>query len=120
MRISDWSSDGCSSDLPEEIRSRIFDPFFTTKPIGQGTGVGLSVCHGMVSAHGGSIGVADAAGGGAVFTVLLPAGSPEAAPQPEAHSAPREAVRRQVLVIDDEPDITGFLVEVLEDRKSVV
>src|SRR3546814_1718016 len=68
----------------------------------------------MVGAHGGSIGVAEAAGGGAVFTVLLPAGSPEAAPQPETDSAPREAVHRQVLVIDDEPDITGFLVEVLE------
>src|SRR5690606_28615528 len=65
--------------VPETIRSRIFDPFFTTKPVGQGTGIGLSVCHGMVSAHGGSISVADAAGGGADFAVLLPAGSPEAA-----------------------------------------
>jgi signal transduction histidine kinase len=61
--------------VPGDIRSRIFDPFFTTKPVGEGSGVGLSVCHGMVSAHGGSISVDDAGGGGAVFTVLLPAGA---------------------------------------------
>lgn len=100
--------------VPEEIRSRIFDPFFTTKPVGQGTGVGLSVCHGMVSAHGGSIGVGDAPGGGALFTVLLPAGEAETAPAPEAEPAPRASHGHRVLVIDDEPDITGFLVEVLE------
>ena len=100
--------------VPAEIRSRIFDPFFTTKAVGQGTGVGLSVCHGMVSAHGGSISVGDAAGGGAVFSVLLPAGTPEAAAEPEAAPPPRAASRGEVLVIDDEPDITGFLVEVLE------
>ena len=100
--------------VPAEIRSRIFDPFFTTKPIGQGTGVGLSVCHGMVSAHGGSIGVGDAAGGGAVFTVLLPSGTPQEAAEPEARPLPRAAPRGHVLVIDDEPDITGFLLEVLE------
>ncbi|MGE5766392.1 MAG: ATP-binding protein, partial [Bacteroidota bacterium] len=109
--------------VPEEIRTRIFDPFFTTKPIGQGTGVGLSVCHGMVSAHGGSIAVGDAPqddalggalGGGAVFTVLLPAGDAQAAPAPEAAPAPRTSRGHRVLVIDDEPDITGFLVEVLE------
>ena len=106
--------------VPAEIRSRIFDPFFTTKPVGQGTGVGLSVCHGMVSAHGGSISVGDAAGGGAVFTVLLPAGTPEAAPAPEPDPAPRRAAPSRVLVIDDEPDITGFLVEVLETAGHAV
>lgn len=105
--------------VPEEIRSRIFDPFFTTKPVGEGTGVGLSVCHGMVSAHGGTIAVSDAPeddglAGGALFTVLLPAGEAEEAPPPEAKPAPQAACGHRVLVIDDEPDITGFLVEVLE------
>ncbi len=104
--------------VPSEIRSRIFDPFFTTKPIGQGTGVGLSVCHGMVSAHGGSISVGDAPedelGGGAVFTVLLPAGTAEAKAETESAPRLRAVASHEVLVIDDEPDITAFLVEVLE------
>ncbi|MEQ9606645.1 MAG: PAS-domain containing protein, partial [Kiloniellaceae bacterium] len=105
--------------VPHDIRSRIFDPFFTTKPIGQGTGVGLSVCHGMVSAHGGSISVGEAprderGSGGAVFTVLLPAGTASAEAKPDNTPRPRAAARHEVLVIDDEPDITGFLVEVLE------
>ena len=105
--------------IAEDIRSRIFDPFFTTKPIGQGTGVGLSVCHGMVSAHGGSITAGEApggkaGGGGAVFTVLLPAGDAAPAARPESEPRRPAATRHHVLVIDDEPDITGFLVEVLE------
>jgi CheY-like chemotaxis protein len=103
--------------VPDDIRSRIFDPFFTTKPVGQGTGIGLSVCHGMVSAHGGSISVDEAAGGGAVFTVLLPADEKAQAPgeaPAEETPEPEAAARRRVLVVDDEPDITGFLVEILE------
>jgi PAS domain S-box-containing protein len=103
--------------IPDEIRSRIFDPFFTTKPIGQGTGVGLSVCHGMVSAHGGSITADNASGGGAVFTVLLPAGDTASLPgasAPETRLTASKDAPRQILVVDDEPDITGFLVEILE------
>jgi len=103
--------------IPDEIHSRVFDPFFTTKPVGQGTGVGLSVCHGMVSAHGGTITADNASGGGAVFTVLLPAGEAVGAPATAAAGTSRghrPAAQCQVLVIDDEPDITGFLVEILE------
>lgn len=50
----------------------VFEPFFTTKPPGQGTGLGLAVCHGVVTSFGGSIRAANAPGGGAVFTLELP------------------------------------------------
>ncbi len=58
--------------VPEEIRARVFEPFFTTKPPGEGTGLGLALCHMFVSAHGGTIRVGSAPGGGALFTVELP------------------------------------------------
>jgi signal transduction histidine kinase len=58
--------------MSEEVRSKLFLPFFTTKDVGQGTGLGLSVVHGIVSAHGGSIEVESAAGRGTRFDVLLP------------------------------------------------
>ncbi|MCR0983005.1 ATP-binding protein [Roseomonas populi] len=59
--------------VPEEIRARIFEPFFTTKPVGSGTGLGLSIAYTVVQAHHGSIAVDDAPGGGARFTVRVPA-----------------------------------------------
>jgi len=58
--------------IPEDTRTRIFDPFFTTKPVGEGTGLGLSVSYGIVADHGGWIDVASEAGRGSVFTVWLP------------------------------------------------
>lgn len=60
--------------IPEDARARIFDPFFTTKPIGEGTGLGLSVAYGIVADHGGWIDVASEAGRGSIFTVWLPQG----------------------------------------------
>jgi len=59
--------------IPENIREKIFQPFFTTKPTGQGTGLGLSLSYDIVKAHGGELSVETAEGGGATFTVLLPA-----------------------------------------------
>jgi PAS domain S-box-containing protein len=58
--------------VPEALRERVFDPFFTTKPDGEGTGVGLALCRTIAKAHGGSIAVREAEGGGADFVVRLP------------------------------------------------
>jgi two-component system NtrC family sensor kinase len=61
--------------VPDGLRERIFEPFFTTKPVGSGTGLGLAIAYSVVQAHGGSIAIDTAAGGGACFTVTVPQGS---------------------------------------------
>jgi signal transduction histidine kinase len=58
--------------IPRENLKRIFEPFFTTKAVGQGTGLGLSISYGIVEQHHGRIFVANAPGGGTIFTVRLP------------------------------------------------
>jgi two-component system NtrC family sensor kinase len=77
---------GCG--IPEKNLRRIFDPFFTSKAVGQGTGLGLSVSHGIVQAHGGLIEVDSKVGEGSTFRVFLPINSQDAqvvaAPEMEA------------------------------------
>jgi signal transduction histidine kinase len=68
LRVTD---DGHGMD--EQTKARIFEPFFTTKDVGQGTGLGLSVAHGIVLENGGSIAVSSQAGQGSTFSVFLPA-----------------------------------------------
>jgi PAS domain S-box-containing protein len=106
--------------IPDDVRPRVFDPFFTTKAVGEGLGLGLSICHGIVSAHGGVITFTSAPARGTTFRVTLPAAAidgdapakgapradtvasaalPRTAPAPAP--APRRA-RRRVLIVDDE------------------
>jgi signal transduction histidine kinase len=59
--------------IPPEVLARIFDPFFTTSPVGQGSGLGLSICHAIVTGHGGKITATSEPGRGATFRIELPA-----------------------------------------------
>ncbi len=99
--------------IPDEIASRVFEPFFTTKPEGEGTGLGLSVCQGIVKEHGGRITLETSPGAGATFTVELPGGSRTARPAPAAAPiAPGKRLR--ILVVDDEPHILHYMRATLE------
>ena len=59
--------------LPDGLIDKIFEPFFTTKPVGEGTGLGLWISYGIAREHGGTLAAANRNGGGAVFTLMLPA-----------------------------------------------
>lgn len=61
--------------VPPKVAAKIFDPFFTTKPVGIGSGLGLSISHGIVSEHGGTIRFENGEDGGAVFTIEIPTGA---------------------------------------------
>ena len=104
-----------------EIRSRIFEPFFTTKDPGMGTGIGLSMCLSIVTAHGGTITVSDSPGGGATFTVALPLRATTAeAKGADAERTDIDRAPARILIVDDEPDIREALVELLKaDRHQV-
>jgi two-component system NtrC family sensor kinase len=67
---AEFSDTGCG--IPASHLAKIFDPFFTTKPLGRGTGLGLSVCYGIVSEHGGTIEVDSTEGKGSTFRIMLP------------------------------------------------
>lgn len=65
-----FSDNGCG--MNDEVRSKIFEPFFTTKPIGQGTGLGMSISYGIVEKHNGNIKVESQVGEGSTITIFLP------------------------------------------------
>jgi len=104
---------GCGID--SKNMERIFNPFFTTKPVGEGTGLGLAVVHGIVSGLGGQISVESEVGKGTTFRLYLP--RVEAlAPEPSA-SEPEvfRSAGQRILLVDDEKDILDLLSMFLRD-----
>jgi PAS domain S-box-containing protein len=91
---------------------RIFDPFFTTKPPGEGTGLGLSVVHGIITGLGGTINVQSQPGQGTRFEILLPR-SLQQVPLPPVEGPPYLVGHERILVVDDEEDVGAMIAELL-------
>jgi len=108
------------SGIEPEVLVQMFDPFFTTKEAGKGTGIGLSMIHGIVHDYGGHIVVETASGIGTTFKILLPP-SDQNLEEPEQLASERIEdtqlhQQRRIMVVDDETALTGFLSELLESR----
>jgi CheY-like chemotaxis protein len=105
------------SGIAPENLAKVFDPFFSTKETGRGSGLGLSVLHGIVHSANGHVEVHTEVGAGTEFRVYLPS-RPGAglAVIPDADSkAAREQVCGRILLVDDEPDIVEFMAALLEN-----
>jgi PAS domain S-box-containing protein len=100
--------------VPDTIASRIFDPFFTTKSVGEGTGLGLSVCKSMVEAHGGKLIQFRTEGGGASFRVSLPVGTgKDTIAGSDIGEGGHVRVIGHILIVDDEIEIAAILADCL-------
>ena len=111
-------SDGGSGMTADEA-SRAFEPFFTTKPIGKGSGLGLSQVFGFVKQSHGHVKIYSEPGKGTTVKMYLPRLIAEALAEPERarpnRILPRANGDEAVLIVEDEPDILAYAVEVLED-----
>jgi CheY-like chemotaxis protein len=106
--------------MTPEVMARAFDPFFTTKPLGQGTGLGLSMIYGFAKQSGGHVTIHSKAGKGTRVEIHLPRcrgdGQTDAAPALEANMQTLGRGQK-VLVVDDEPIIRMLVMDALEDAR---
>lgn len=109
----------CVSDtgtgMPADVVARAFDPFFTTKPLGQGTGLGLSMIFGFVRQSGGQVRISTELGQGTTLCLYLPRyrGKAEAPVDADGAVPLEQGAGETVLVIDDEPTVRALIVDVL-------
>ncbi len=109
LQVSDT---GCG--MPPAILSSIFDPYFTTKDLGEGTGLGLSVVHGIVKEYGGEILVDSAPEQGSTFTILLPVTSKAVFDLKAENQSQILAGSEHILLVDDEPILCEVYKRFLE------
>ena len=104
--------------MPPEVIARVFEPFFTTKPIGEGTGLGLSMIYGFAQQSGGQVRIYSEVGQGSTICIYLPRHYGEAADEDVAiklDALPRSEQGATVLVVDDEPTVRMLITDILED-----
>ena len=112
----------CVSDtgtgMPEDVIARVFEPFFTTKPIGEGTGLGLSMIYGFAQQSGGQVRVSSTVGEGTTVCIHLPRHLGDATGDAQARTLPampRSQQDETVLVVDDEPSVRMLVADILEE-----
>ncbi|KPK31350.1 MAG: hypothetical protein AMK70_12570, partial [Nitrospira bacterium SG8_35_1] len=99
--------------ISPEVKERIFDPFFTTKKVGEGTGMGLSVVHGIVDNHGGMISVESTPGKGTAFNIYFPVVEKAFAATKDI-TTPQYKGDEHILFVDDEEGLVELAAEMLQ------
>lgn len=105
------SDSGCG--MEKEVLERIFEPFFTTKKVNEGTGLGLSVVHGIVKSHDGAIAVSSTPGKGTTFDIFLPRIESSEIKKPKLSKSTTKE-REVILLVDDEEMMIDVTKQILE------
>jgi two-component system cell cycle sensor histidine kinase/response regulator CckA len=108
--------------MAESTMERIFEPFFTTRQVGQGTGLGLSVVHGIMRTHQGAVDVQSSPGRGSVFTLYFPVSEEAALPLVAETTTPSvvQGEGRRVMYVDDDQALIFLVARVLTRKGFVV
>ena len=107
------------SGMSARTREHLFEPFFTTKPVGTGTGLGLPICHGIITSFGGRIEVESELGRGSTLRVVLPSLEARTKTPPRAlwSALPKD---KRVMVVDDDPLVARAMARALGEGPEVV